>query len=1082
MNELYTNEAEVTYTNGKKGGFEHDVCQLLGEVGWTYEPSIKTTKDLWANFRRILEQNNQGRLHNQPLTDTEFSQVKQQIENLKTPYEAGQFLYGVNGVSQVEVVRDTGANGKAETVFLTVFDQAEVAANRSLYQVVNQIQRPKVKADGESGRFDVTLLINGLPLIQVELKKNGHEPEEALNQMEKYQNNGLFGDIFSTLQVLVAMTPNAIRYMANTAVGRFNKAFAFEWKDENNSTIKNWKVFVDKVLRVPMAHELATRYMILDGTKNKEMIKVMRSYQVYATMRVIDKIEHHDFEAPEQRLGYVWHTTGSGKTITSFKTAWLASRLPNVTKVVFLVDRVALTNQTTDAYRAYDPSDSGVISDTANVSDLARKLKRRGDNNIIVTSIQKMARYVERKDFKEPSGSIVFIVDEAHRSTGSGNADGGKMMNQIRRAFHRSAWVGYTGTPSFSENNSTYDIFGPCLHTYTINNAIMDKNVLGFNVEFKDTVPVPDDQHDEDHINGDKETIYDHSDEHIKKVVQDIVGNWEQRSKKRKLNGLLTVHIGGNQASTPRAMQYFDAFVAYNKEMKAQGKPEKTLKIGISFSKTTNNSDTQNASNEALKRAIAYYNEEFTENFGLDTIKEYTDNFASRLNKTIDDKNYLDLGIVVDQLLTGFDAPQMNVLYVDRTLKGAGLIQAYSRTNRVYNNELKKHGIIVNYRFPVENKEAMNKAFALYSNSANASEQKRLSPEEVAKQIEQMSPEEIEKQNQEEGILAKSYAALKEDAKKVVANLKEQTANFTIAPSEPEETHEFLKTMRQYNNVIGQLQQRTEDDNGNDVALPVIEKGDKPEVVEAKNAQLSEFYQQFDEDFDAGVADRLTSVLKNEALRTEAAAKKMNVADVVKEMNLQMVDVAKVTISYKYLNHLIAEMADAKHAGDEALADEKYHQAKAENAKLGDSDEEIYEREQNETFIEDIHQGKMTFADHEYPLANKNDEQLRDLLNDAKQQQKLAKQNAKVQKLIEDYGLIIPVKELASLINRHVAGDRSDLNKQGELDAMMTAVRKTYAQNAKSAAVRELRWLKFRRALRDDVYQLADEIIAEAQH
>ena len=237
-----------------------------------------------------------------------------------------------------------------------------------------------------------------------------------------------------------------------------------------------------------MAHQMATNYMILDGTKNRQCLKVMRPYQVYATQAAIEGVKRADFELGQNKIGYIWHTTGSGKTITSFKTAWLASRMPGVDKVVFLVDRIALTNQTLENYQAYDPDGEGEslgsIRDTNNTSDLSRKLKSK-DNGIIVTSVQKLERLVKRPSFKAPDKNIVFIVDEAHRSTG------GDAFRLLQKKFKRGAWIGYTGTPMFDETTSgarTEDIFGKLLHAYTIREAIADRNVLGFKVDFETTI------------------------------------------------------------------------------------------------------------------------------------------------------------------------------------------------------------------------------------------------------------------------------------------------------------------------------------------------------------------------------------------------------------------------------------------------------------------------------------------------------------------------------------------------------------------------------------------------------------------
>lgn len=588
---------------------------------WKYEPHIKTTEALWENFKQILEQHNQNTLR-YPLSIVEFGQVKKIISNLHTPYEAGQFLYGLNGVAQIEIDLDDGRH-----VYLTVFDQKEIGAGDTVYQVVNQIRRPAVIAGKQERRFDTTLLINGLPIIQIEEKADTHDVNEALNQMHQYIEENQYRDIFSTLQILVAMTPNDVKYMANATSERFNKDFAFRWqRREDNSIVRNWKEFADSMLSIPMAHQMAVNYMILDGTKNRETLKVMRPYQVYATQKVIEGIKHADFASGNKKIGYIWHTTGSGKTITSFKTAWLASRLPNVDKVVFVVDRITLTRQTNEKYQAYDPDgdtgddlSAGGVEETKNTADLSRKLKSK-DNKIIVTSVQKLGTLVKRKNFKSPEKNIVFIVDEAHRSTGGDN------FAAIQKAFKKSVWVGYTGTPMFDETAT-----GP--------------------------------------------------------RTEDIFKNWKNRSNDGKYSALFTTHVGGRKASIPMAMMYYREFQRVNKENREKGR--QTLKVAVTFSLNVSNDDNQLETNRGLHEAIFQYNEEFGTEFGLEDTAGYVEDVRSRLDRTSDDGNYLDLAIVVEQLLTGFDAPQLNTLYVDRTLKGANLIQAYSRTNRISDRQEK---------------------------------------------------------------------------------------------------------------------------------------------------------------------------------------------------------------------------------------------------------------------------------------------------------------------------------------------------------------------------------------------------------
>ncbi|MDU4878321.1 MAG: DEAD/DEAH box helicase family protein, partial [Veillonella dispar] len=456
---------------------------------WKYEPTIKTTEALWENFRKILYQLNQNQL-TQPLSDTEFKQVQKVINELYTPYQAGQFLYGINGVSQVEIDLDDGRH-----VFLTVFDQKQIGAGNTVYQVVSQVKREPQIAGRPERRFDTTLLINGLPIIQIEEKSVKHSVDEALNQMHQYIQEKQYSDIFSTVQILVAMTPNRIKYMANTTADLFNKDFAFEWQNPNdNKVVRNWTTFADMFLSIPMAHQMSTLFTILDGTKNKQMLKVMRPYQVYATKAVLNELKRADFDLPINKLGYVWHTTGSGKTITSFKTAWLASRMPNVDKVVFVVDRIALTKQTEANYKAYDPEGSididgkqfDTVGGTENTSALKKKLNEKG-YGIIVTSVQKLNTLINRKDFVVPKKNFVFIVDEAHRSTG------GETFEGLQKVFKGAAWVGYTGTPMFDKvvgkkGTKTHEVFGKLLHAYTIREAIADKNVLGFKVDFETTI------------------------------------------------------------------------------------------------------------------------------------------------------------------------------------------------------------------------------------------------------------------------------------------------------------------------------------------------------------------------------------------------------------------------------------------------------------------------------------------------------------------------------------------------------------------------------------------------------------------
>lgn len=1019
------------YKSKAELAFEREVIDYLTQIGgsqqWEYREDIKTTEQLWSNFKRILEQNNANRIDGE-LSDTEFRQVQKVITSLATPYEAGRFLYGVNGVSQIEVDLDNGKH-----VYLTVFNQDHIGAGGTVYQIVNQIERPRIVDGKHNRRFDVTLLINGLPIIQIELKKALHTTTEALNQMNQYIAEKQYSDIYSTLQILIAMTPYDIRYMANTTLERFNRAFAFNWQNEEDSKpVYSWKVFADKVLSIPMAHELATRYMILDGTKNKESIKVMRPYQVYATKRVLDKVRKYEFTNNEGKLGYIWHTTGSGKTITSFKAAWLASRLPNVDKVIFLVDRIALTNQTFDAYRAYDPvagfeGKTGVVGNTAHISDLHDKLTKKSEKNIIVTSIQKMSRYVSRKSFKPLKENILFIVDEAHRSTGDGAENNG-MLETIRKAIPDAGWIGYTGTPKFP---ATKEIFGSILHAYTIKEAIADRNVLGFNVEFKETIEAPANATEEDIDDRLKGSVYDTSPEHVDLVVQDIFDNWRKRSNDGKYNALFTVHVGGNKASTPRVMEYFDKF----EELNAMKPEEERLKVAVSFSEDTSNSDNQLRTNENLHRAIESYNAIFGTSWDMTTIKQYREDLARRLNKSADDGNFLDLVIVVDQLLTGFDAPELNTLYVDRTLKDANLIQAYSRTNRMHNLQEKPWGNVVNYRWPVQNEEEMNKAFYIYSDRFSAQEKDKPDP----------NPDDAKKENQKSGVTSGTFSEVQKELTQVVDELRKLTDDFTQVPHSEKDQDNTFEKLQQYNGLLSKLKQYTEDDDKNPVSAY-----ENPE----------DFYQRIGLTEDQEVI--LTTVIAGDLKARRAKRENIDISQV----NLSMVHINDVTINYDYLVELIAQMADQVHENQMEAAQETLKDIHLELAKSDNETEKIKVK----SFVNRILD--KTFSFKEYP-APRNVE----MMNQAMESSQKDSNMQAVTSFVRKWGLdnSIKPKELIQMINKHRFGQKDDLDKQNELTGIMNAAREDYKEIAEPE-VAELPWLKYRKELRIALYELADDI------
>ncbi|WEV54708.1 HsdR family type I site-specific deoxyribonuclease [Leuconostocaceae bacterium ESL0723] len=1025
--------------------FEKELIKHLQVIGgtkqWEYLPHIKTTDQLWDNFKQILERNN-AKVLNQSLSKDEFDQVKKYISSLETPYEAGVFLYGLNGVCEIDIDLDSG-----EHVFLTVFDAAQVGGGNTVYQIVNQIARPAIIAGRKNCRFDTTLLINGLPIIHIEEKANSHNSQEALVQLKKYISERQFSDIFSTLQILVAMTRSDVRYMANTTENFFNPDFAFRWqREDTNGGVYDWREFADQFLSIPMAHQMATNYMILDGTPNKNMLKVMRPYQVYATKRVIEAVRKHDFGRDDPKLGYVWHTTGSGKTISSFKAAWLAARLPKVDKVVFMVDRIALTDQTTRQYAAYDPDSGddnkgGVVADTSSVSDLKKKLKAKTQNSIIVTSSQKMGRLVEQASFKDIDQNILFIVDEAHRSTG------GDRFETIQKSFKRAAWVGYTGTPMFDDKPTTADIFGPVLHTYTIKSAIADHNVLGFKVDFETTLnretinnqllpkyfedvhpewssaqvqnkikSMSDEEIDENVDSG----VYDRNPRHIELVVEDILKNWRNRSVDYRYNAMLTTKVGGLNPSVPMALDYYREFKKQNTADNPHLK--RPLRIGISFAYGTDNNDRMLENNDGLREAMSDYSAMFGGHFDDTNVSEYVSDLTSRLNRTASDGQYLDLVIVVNQFLTGFDAPQLNTLYVDRSLQGAPLIQAYSRTNRIENNETKSFGQVVNYRWPELSRHRMNLALQLYANPENAAVQTDL---------------EIDDQLQDDAILAPDFKFILADARDDLAQLRDLTMDFTDLPQSESQQEVMYEVLKRYNRLVNQLKQSSE-----------YSYEDPDHLLELLGITVEQ-------------EQRLTGGLTNELKQRVAKTREID----YQELELSMSHIAEVKVNYDYLSELIARLANQMHDKDAAGADETNNDIDRQTKQMDD----FRYANQIKRLADSLLNGEYKPAD--YPVKV---EHVEDMLQDNDSQTKLMEIN----KFLEKWGLDFNPSQVEEIIRGHVKG-ADDLNQTGGLQMLQNKGFKEFKSRTTDPEVKSLGPIKYRTVMGTAFKKLADRIVSE---
>ena len=685
---------------------------VYGDSQWTYREDLKTEEDLWKNFKYILEQNNKERLNGESLSDAEFEQVKNQLQ-FSSFYKAGEWLVGENGKVQVHVQRDT------ERLHLVVLNHEHIAGGSSVYEVINQYSALKSDDEkvisGRDRRFDVTLMINGLPMIHIELKNKQHSYMDGFWQIKKYIGEGKFTGIFSAVQMFVISNGVDTKYFSAASDTELNPKFISGWLDRENNPVSDYLDFAKSVLRIPEAHEMISRYTVLD--EDAKRLILLRPYQIHA----IEAIR----EASKQgKSGFVWHTTGSGKTLTSYKaTRNLLMDIPSIDKAIFLIDRKDLDTQTTMAFQAYANNDLVDVDETDNVNDLKKKLKS-DDRQVIVTTIQKLHILITKKLREETSEyrkiknlRITFVVDECHRAISPGT------KRELERFFNRSLWYGFTGTPRFAENpypqkgdlpRTTEDLYGKYLHRYTIQNAIHDKAVLGFQVEHNG----PKDMEDET-----DSSIYD-SETHMLKVL-DIILNKSyhklgfQNGKGQTYEGLLTT------SSIQRAQQYYELLTRVKNGETSLVIDERIKQILPDFPKfaitysVTENEEGSQVNQEKMQKSLDDYNGMFGTKYELPQIQAYNGNLNKRLARK--DSKYksrneqLDLVIVVDRLLTGFDAPCMSTIFIDRQPMGPhDLIQAFSRTNRIFDKN-KTYGQIVTFQTPVLFKEAVDNAVKLYS-------------------------------------------------------------------------------------------------------------------------------------------------------------------------------------------------------------------------------------------------------------------------------------------------------------------------------------------------------------------------------
>ena len=449
----------------KEKDFEEALIKALQRNGW--EQNVirhPTEEDLLKNWANILYENNQGidRLNKIPLNAEEMNDILKQVQDARTPQALNGFINGKTISIKRKNPEDTLHYGKE--VSLKLYDRMEIAAGQSRYQIVQQPEFSRKCPVLQDRRGDLMLLINGMPVFHIELKKSGIPVSEACHQIEKYAHEGIFTGLFSLVQIFVAMNPEEMLYFANPGPeARFNPDFYFHWADFNNEPVNDWKKLTQCFLNIPMAHQLIGFYTVADSSDG--VLKVMRSYQYYAANKISDRVARQDWRSGSQLGGYIWHTTGSGKTMTSFKSAQLIANSKDADKVVFLMDRIELGTQSLKEYRAFaDNADD--VQGTEDTVALISKLKSNNPKDtLIVSSIQKMSNIHEgetgklvAKDLERmKSKRIVFIIDECHRSTF------GDMLSTIKATFPNALFFGFTGTPVFTENErmlTTADIFG----------------------------------------------------------------------------------------------------------------------------------------------------------------------------------------------------------------------------------------------------------------------------------------------------------------------------------------------------------------------------------------------------------------------------------------------------------------------------------------------------------------------------------------------------------------------------------------------------------------------------------------------
>ncbi len=785
--------------NASEKAYQENFVKELTKYRWEAPDNLNgnihkvTVNTLIDNWRCELNRINADELEGVELTDNEFNSVLTKVNSLSNSFEASKLLAAENSKGKIDgIYRDDNPLVTKKQITLTIFSKPSVGGGISRYQVAREVSTER------NNRFDIVLLINGLPLINIELKRSDKTINEAFGQFKRYYRDGEYSNNFIAFsQMMVISSEIETKYFATPKnLNSFNYNFAFHWTDNNNNVLNNWQQVIKEFLMIPMAHQMVGDYLVIDDSPEEENKKhiLMRPYQVYALQAVESAAFGTDNDKKIPHGGFVWHTTGSGKTITSFKTALFLSTRVNFDKVIFLVDRQELDKNTANCYKAYTTHEVVSVDTTSNTSAL-RKILFSKKSSIIISTTYKLSNLIneliEQKNETLKNKKFVFIIDEAHRT------NNGQMMAKIREYFDegnqnkfdkKTLFFGFTGTPLFEDShangiikddvklNTTAKIFGgkenpdndknlknvviKPLHQYTIDQAIADHNVLGFNIDYintgefknyevlkeklmekkaKDCPELSDREIQRMYSSktdlqieeeADKAGILKYTDEtHIPVVVKDIIKYWNDNSQNKKFNAILTV-------------AYKERVIAYYNEFKKQLQ-NSSIKINVAMTFSFGNINNQmnknyksdeysttNSNGISQDEVVKVMFKDYASFTGIEFIPNddkhgedaYFEDLLARTKRGGSGRNpkNIDLIIVADQLLTGYDSKYINTLYVDRKQELQGLIQAYSRTNRVLDSS-KEFGKIVNYRYPKISEDRVNKALKLYGSGGKDS-------------------------------------------------------------------------------------------------------------------------------------------------------------------------------------------------------------------------------------------------------------------------------------------------------------------------------------------------------------------------